>query len=339
MIFTEKPGQKKISETVSLAEILSPVKADLDRVEIYLSKWAESASPVIRKMARAAFRKPGKLIRPGLLLLVASQLGYKGPKRIAAAAAVEAVHTASLIHDDIIDSSDTRRGQKTIAQAYGEKLGLLLGDFFFIRSISNSVTAISPAITEYLAKVTEKMIEGEAEELAHMLDFSLQEKTYWHIIENKTACLFEATCLIAAELAGAPPGEKKALSVYGKNLGLAFQVVDDLMDITGSSEETGKPAFSDLREGRLTLPFILARNLSGQTSQNKLKRLIKESRENHRNLNKLLEWLESTGALSLTYHQAEQLIDKSKKSVEHLKATPYQQSLRQMADFILQRKY
>ncbi|MBC7364629.1 MAG: polyprenyl synthetase family protein, partial [Candidatus Aminicenantes bacterium] len=164
---------------MSLAEILFPVKRDLQQVEVYLSRWAESTSPAIRKMARAVFKKPGKLIRPGILLLAASHFGYKEKERITAAAAIEAIHTASLIHDDIIDGSSTRRGEKTIATVYGEKFSLLVGDFFFIRSITASVTAISPEITEYLTRATEKMIEGEAEELAHAFDFNLKEKTYW----------------------------------------------------------------------------------------------------------------------------------------------------------------
>ena len=339
MNFKERPGLKKSSEPVSLSEILSPVRKDLRQVEVYLSRWADSASPAIRKMARAAFQKPGKLIRPGILLLAASQLGYRGKKRIAAAAAVEAIHTASLIHDDIIDGSATRRGEKTMAAAYGEKFSLLLGDFFFIRSIAASVRAISPKITDYLTRVTEKMIEGEAEELAQAFNFNLEEKTYWYIVESKTASLFEATCLVAAELAGARPKDKKALSAYGKNLGLAFQVVDDLIDITGSPEETGKPAFSDLREGRMTLPFILAREAASTRDKNKLRQLVEKSRNNHGHLKELFVLLNQTGALQQAYDQAEKLVKKSKESINYLPPTPYSLSLLKMADFVLRRKY
>lgn len=339
MIYKNKADKIVSTEAVSLDEIFAPVKKDLKQVENFFLKWAENASPALKKMATAFFQKPGKLIRPGLLLLAASQLGYRDEKRIAAAAAVEAVHAASLIHDDLIDGSATRRGQQSLALAYGEKFGLLLGDFFFIKSIATSAAAISPASTQLLARVTEKMIEGEAEELAHMMDYSLDEKTYWHIIEYKTASLFETTCLIASELAGASEEDKRALATYGKNLGLAFQVIDDLIDITGSPEETGKPAFSDLREGRLTLPFILARDLAGPRIKRELKRLIEKSTDDRSRLNKLLDFLIKSGALELTYQRAEKLINHSKKSIKNMKETPYRRSLIQMADFVLLRKY
>lgn len=339
MNLNSKPAKKKNTEPVALAEIMAPVARDLKQVEIYLLKWADGTSPVMKKMVQAAFRNPGKLIRPGILLLTAAHLSYKGQKKIAAAAAIEAIHTASLIHDDIIDGSPFRRGKKTLAVAYGEKFGLLLGDFFFIKSIATSVTGISPVITEHLVRVTEKMIEGEAEELARMFDFNLEEEMYWRIIELKTASLFEATCLIAAELAGCPKTEKKALSEYGKNLGLAFQVVDDLIDITSSPKETGKPGFSDLREGRLTLPFILARDLADPRVKIRLKNLVQAKKHNRASLNELIALLENTGALKLTIKKAEKLIDKSKKSIMNLKDSPYRRSLIDMADFVLMRRY
>lgn len=339
MNLNSKPAKKENTEPASLAEIMAPVARDLKQVEIYLLKWADGTSPVMKKMVQAAFRNPGKLIRPGILLLTASHLGYKGSKKIAAAAAIEAIHTASLIHDDIIDGSSFRRGKKALAVAYGEKFGLLLGDFFFIKSIATSITGISPVIAEHLVQVTEKMIEGEAEELARIFDFNLEEEMYWRIIELKTASLFETTCLIAAELAGCPKIEKKALSEYGKNLGLAFQVIDDLIDITSSQKETGKPSFSDLREGRLTLPFILARDLAGSSVRIRLKNLLQAKKHNQTSLNELLELLESTGALSLTIRKAEKLIEKSKKSIMKLKETPYRWALINMADFVLTRRY
>lgn len=330
----------KTDAVPSLDEIFSPVSKELKAVEQVLQTWSEATSPAIKKMARQVLSRQGKLIRPGLLLLVTAHLGYKGKENIRTAAAVEAIHTASLIHDDIIDSSPTRRGQKTVVRVFGPGFSLLLGDYLFIRSISNSLAVSEKNITRILARVTEQMIEGEIEELAQSYNFNLTERQYHQIIRKKTAGLFQAICELACELGEAPEEDASALVAYGLNLGLTFQVIDDLLDLVGNPVETGKDRFSDLREGRVTLPVILAFKNSSPEMKNLMKLLLEKLRvkPEEKSFSDLLRLLENNGALELTFKQAEKLAERARRAVLKLVPSIYRQSLLGLVDFVLYRK-
>jgi len=324
----------------SLDMILQPVSSDLRKVEKLLRTWSEATSPVIMHMAGQVISSHGKLIRPGLLLLLAGYLDYRGNKKLQTAATVEAVHMASLIHDDIIDGSPTRRGQKTAVRVFGPGFSLLLGDYFFIKSIKNSLAVSSQKIPLLLAEATEQMIEGEMEELAQSYNFDLTESQYLQIIRKKTAGLFEATCEIACTIGHAPPKEKSVMLAYGLNLGLTFQVVDDLLDLAGNPAETGKDRFSDLREGRVTLPIIVALKNCGSGMRNRLKTALEKVKlkPEEKNFSQLLRLLEESRTLELTYAQAEELAEKARKAALKLKPSVYRQSLIELVDFVLSRK-
>jgi octaprenyl-diphosphate synthase len=332
-----KPKNKEAS---SLDEIFSPVSQDLRQVEKLLQVWYCATSPVIKKMASQVISSQGKLIRPGLLLLATGHLGYRGNEGVRTAAAVEAVHTASLIHDDIIDDSPTRRGQKTAARIFGTGFSLLLGDYLFIKSIGNSLAITRKNIPQILARVTEQMIEGEIDELAHSYNFNLTERQYFQIIRKKTAGLFQASCEIACTLDDAPKEEESALRLYGLNLGLTFQVVDDLLDLAGNPVETGKDRFSDLKEGRVTLPLILALKNSPPEIEPRLKTLLEKikSQPEENNLITLLRLIEKSGALNLTFKKAKRLAEGARRAANKLIPSIYRQSLLDLLDFVLYRK-
>ena len=326
-------------QNLSLDEIFSPVLGKLKSVENLLPTWSEDTSPQLKRMARKIISKQGKLIRPGILLLITGHLGYKGKKDIKAAAAIEAIHLASLIHDDIIDGSTTRRGKKTALQIFGPDFSLLLGDFFFIRSLAHSLAIDREKIPSLLTSVTQKMIEGEIEELTHAYDYDLSQAKYFKIIEKKTACLFQATCELACRLGRATKKETEALKKYGLNLGLVFQVVDDLLDLLGNPSETGKPGFLDLKEGRITLPIILIlKKADGRTRASLINWLDEIKHSSARmNLRPLLRLLQESRALEQTHDLAKSLAQKAKQSALALKPTVYRQLLLDLVDFVLYR--
>lgn len=324
----------------SLSEIFRPVSRRLSQVDRALRSWPGQTHPVLRRMAALTISRQGKLIRPGILLLITGHLGYRDGQDILLAAAVEGIHLASLIHDDIIDRSAYRRGEKTALQRFGPDFSLLLGDFFFIRSIARSLSVREKEIPGMLAEAARMMIEGEVEELAESYNFNLSRARYLRIIEKKTASLFQATCRLAGRLGRAGSKEAEALEEYGLNLGLAFQVTDDLLDLIGQPSKTGKPAFSDLREGRITLPVINALKQADRNLRRRLEsrlHLIKESKEAG-DWSELLELIKRTGALSETFRQAAGLSRKARRVVLELQPSIYRQSLLQLTDFVLWRE-
>lgn len=272
--------------------------------------------------------------------MITSHLGYKGKKDIILAAAIEAMHLASLIHDDIIDGSAYRRGEKTAVQKFGPDFSLLLGDFFFIRSIARTFSLEDPEIPRMIAATAQEMIEGEMEELEESYNFNLTLDRYLKIIEKKTASLFRTTCQLGCNLGRAGKKEEAVLVEYGLNLGLAFQVIDDLLDLVGQPEVTGKPAFSDLREGRITLPLIAALQHSEPAARRELKRRLEKISQNNARagISGLLTMMERSGAFRLTFEQARALAGKARQAALALRPSPHRQSLLQLVDFVLWRK-
>ncbi|MCX8160115.1 MAG: polyprenyl synthetase family protein [Candidatus Saccharicenans sp.] len=291
-------------------------------------------------MASRTISRRGKLIRPGILLLVTGHLGYRGHQDIFLAAAVEGIHLASLIHDDIIDRSTYRRGEKTALQKFGPDFSLLLGDFFFIRSIARSLSMKETEIPEMLAEAARMMIEGEIEELAESYNFNIGRRRYLKIIEKKTASLFQVTCQLACRLGRAGSAEAEALEEYGLNLGLAFQVIDDLLDLVGQPAQTGKPLFSDLKEGRVTLPLILALKKSDQAEHRKLTALLEAAKKKREEgvWPALSALIQNTGAIQETFRQAASFTARARSAAGRLSPSIYRQSLLQLTDFVLWRE-
>lgn len=324
----------------SLSEIFRPISRRLSRVDQVLRSCSGQTSPLLRRMADTTISRQGKLLRPGILLLITGHFGYRDGQDILLAAAVEGIHLASLIHDDIIDRTAYRRGEKTAWQRFGPDFSLLLGDFFFIGSIVRSLSVRAREIPQILAETARMMIEGEIEELAQSYNLRLSRARYLKIIEKKTASLFQTTCRLAGRLGQAGRKEAEALEKYGLNLGLAFQVIDDLLDLVGQPSKTGKPAFSDLREGRVTLPLINALKRADRNLRRELEsrlQAIKEYKEAGE-WPELIELINSTGALSQTFHQAIDFSRKARRAALELKPSPYRQSLLQLTDFVLWRE-
>jgi octaprenyl-diphosphate synthase len=245
------------SSIPGLAEIFEPVREELARVEREFARHLQSRVELIPEMGKYVQMGGGKRVRPAVLLMASRLCGYTGDRGVLNAAVVEFIHTATLVHDDIIDGAETRRGRLTAHARWGSDITVLLGDYLYIRSMAMALTQDTLEIVRLLCDVTLRMIEGELYQLTKAGDANITEAEHLEIIRRKTAFLFSGCAEIGAALGSAPPADRAALRDYGFDLGTAFQIVDDVLDYTADQSLLGKPLGGDLREGKVTLPVIL----------------------------------------------------------------------------------
>ena len=240
-----------------IKEVFGPVLARLDDVEVFIQREMERSLPMVREVAGYVLGSGGKRLRPALVLLISRMLGYTGEREVRYAAVVELIHTATLIHDDIIDGSDLRRGRPTANQRWGNQTTILVGDWLYSRSMDLCLEFADVEIMRRLTAATLQMTEGEilADRVRGRLD--LDEATYLDITRRKTAELFAAACALPALFQPSTLHLTERLTEFGRDLGLCFQLIDDLLDFTAARRDLGKPVMADLREGRATLPLLL----------------------------------------------------------------------------------
>ncbi len=230
----------------------------MHEVDQVIAQRLDSGVPLVGQVSRYIISAGGKRLRPALLLLICGALGFKGAQRFNLAAVVEFIHTATLLHDDVVDDSSLRRGNATANETFGNPASVLVGDFLYSRAFQMMVDAGSMRIMQVLADATNIIAEGEVMQLMHMHNAALDEAGYLQVIRSKTAKLFEASARVGAILAGASPDIEAACAEYGQAMGTAFQVIDDVLDYTGDTSIMGKNLGDDLREGKTTLPLIAA---------------------------------------------------------------------------------
>ena len=240
-----------------LAEIFEPVREELARVEREFARHLQSRVELIPEMGKYVQMGGGKRVRPAVLLMASRLCGYTGDRGVLNAAVVEFIHTATLVHDDIIDGAETRRGRLTAHARWGSDITVLLGDYLYIRSMAMALTQDTLEVVRLLCDVTLRMIEGELYQLTKAGDANITEAEHLEIIRRKTAFLFSGCAEIGAALGNAPAAQRAALRDYGFDLGTAFQIVDDVLDYMADASALGKPLGGDLREGKVTLPVIL----------------------------------------------------------------------------------
>ena len=320
-----------------LRELYGNIQDQLEDVEKKLRELACSSNPLIAEIGGYLFQKSGKRIRPALVLLCAGLFARRGQEAVLSAALVEFIHTASLLHDDIIDNSATRRGMTSVHAKWGPNVTVLLGDYLYIKTLSLSLGSRFQRLTAILTDVSARMIEGEIQEYVQSGNLKLAEKDYLDIIDRKTASLFSASCRIGGILGDASVEEEEALAAFGTNLGLCFQVIDDLLDYTGQAEDLGKPILSDLIEGRITLPLIDALRPNGRGDQDRIVRLLPEAKANPAARGEILEIIRSGPSLDYAFRTAEAYCRKAKSFLDVVPGGSYRQSLSLLADYILQR--
>ncbi len=306
---------------------------EVDRV---IAQRLDSGVPLVAQVSRYIISAGGKRLRPALLLLACGALGYKGEQRYNLAAVVEFIHTATLLHDDVVDDSALRRGNATANETFGNPASVLVGDFLYSRAFQMMVDAQNMRIMQVLADATNVIAEGEVLQLMNMHNASLDEVGYLQVIRSKTAKLFEASARVGAILAGGDAEMEEACANYGNALGTAFQVIDDVLDYDGDAAVMGKSLGDDLREGKATLPLIAAMQRGTQAER----ALIQSAIENGSvtELEAVIRIVRQTGSLDVARHAAALEAERAMAQARRLPAGVYVNSLLQLAALSLGRQ-
>jgi octaprenyl-diphosphate synthase len=329
--------KSRLKNNLSLNNLYHSILNDLDKVEKELELFIDSPNRLISEIGSYIFQNSGKKIRPALLLLCSKLFGYKGNENILMSALIETIHAASLIHDDIIDNSEVRRGRESIHSRWGPNITVLLGDFLYIKALGYSLQSQHRQVTKILTDISARMIEGELNEYCRSGNLDLAEEDYLDIIEKKTASLFSASCQIGGILGNASDEEEHCLMEYGTSLGMSFQIIDDLLDFTGDEKVLGKPVFSDLNEGRITLPLIYTMNNDGGMNRKRITAILKEKNLSKETQKEILEIIQSNGALDYTYKKAEEYSFKSREIISQFPESVHREALILIPEFFLTR--
>ena len=288
----------------------------MQRVDEVIRQRLASQVALINQISAYIVSAGGKRIRPRLVLLFAEALGFDGPARYELAATVEFIHTATLLHDDVVDESALRRGRATANAMFGNAASVLVGDFLYSRAFQMMVSVGNMRVLEVLADATNVIAEGEVLQLMNMHDPDLATDDYLRVIRYKTAKLFEASARLGAVIAGASAAVEESCAAFGRALGTAFQLIDDVLDYEGNSKELGKNVGDDLREGKPTLPLLIAMARSGEAERNMIRHAIEHGATTE--LPQILEIVRRTGALQATHDAAEAEADKARACLHDL---------------------
>lgn len=315
---------------------LSLITDDMREVDQVIAHRLASGVPLVGQISQYIIAAGGKRLRPALLLMVCGALGYQGTQRFNLAAVVEFIHTATLLHDDVVDASTLRRGRATANETFGNPASVLVGDFLYSRAFQMMVDAGQMRIMQILADATNVIAEGEVMQLMNMHDASLDEAGYLRVIRSKTAKLFEASARLAAVLAGTSPALEEACATYGQALGTAFQIIDDVLDYDGDASEMGKNLGDDLREGKATLPLIAAMQRGTSSEADTVRHAIENGSTEQ--LPAIVDIVRRTGALEVTRDAAAAEARRAISALEQVPANGYRAGLLQLAAQLLERR-
>jgi octaprenyl-diphosphate synthase len=316
-------------------QIQDLMKVDMKKVDDILINRLDTEVDLINQMSRYIITSGGKRLRPLLLLLCAKATGYEGKHHYPLAVVIELIHTATLLHDDVVDESNIRRGGDSANEIWGNAASVLVGDFLYSRAFEIMVEPDSMQIMRILSKATNMIAEGEVMQLLNIRNIGISQSDYYGVIERKTACLFKAACQIGAILSNTSKSTVKALGDYGLHLGNAFQVIDDVLDYESSTEIIGKEVGDDLAEGKITLPMIYALEKTSGAKNKLLKTAIKTSDTS--NINDIVSILNDVKAFEFTRLIAKNESNKAKKSLEDIPKSDYQEALSLLCELSLNR--
>lgn len=315
------------------------VADDMKAVNEAIVERMQSPVALIPQLAGHIVSAGGKRLRPMLTLASARLLDYQGDKHIGLAACVEFIHTATLLHDDVVDASDLRRGQESANAIWGNKSSVLVGDFLFSRSFELMVLADSLKVMEILSHASSVIAEGEVLQLMTANDTETTIDAYLEVIQAKTAQLFAAACHVGGLVAGASPEQEQALQDYGNNLGIAFQLIDDALDYSAQQAELGKTVGDDFKDGKLTLPVILAIERGSDEEKAFWKRTQEDQAFEEGDLSHALSLMEKHNTLNETVTRAETYGENAKSALSVFPDSPVKQALSDVVDFCIRRAY
>ncbi len=322
---------------MEIQEVYQLIDDDREAVDALIQRQLHSNIVLINQIGHYIINSGGKRLRPMLHLLVARACGYQGDQHLTLAAVVEFIHTATLLHDDVVDASELRRGQQSANAVWGNEASVLVGDFLYSRAFQMMVNIGQMRVMEILADATNTIAEGEVLQLLNCHDADTTEERYLDVIRYKTAKLFEAAAQLGAVLANRSPEEEAAMVRYGIHLGTAFQLIDDVLDYSADSAEIGKNIGDDLAEGKPTLPLIYAMR-TGTAEQ---AAAVREAIENggRERIKEIMTAIESTGAIAYTSRSAEVEAQKALEALAILPDSPYKEALAVLAKFAVERSY
>jgi octaprenyl-diphosphate synthase len=319
-------------------EIFDLVRDDLVLVEEELARQSDTAFPAVSEITAYLLGGGGKRLRPALLLLSANYAGRKDRSAIRLAAVVELLHSATLIHDDVIDSAGTRRGRPSANSKWGNHRSVLTGDWLYMQSFQMALEERNFRILDILIDLTRKMVEGELIQLAKIGRIDVTEEDALQLATYKTACLFSGCARLGAVLGGLDAREEQALANYGRYAGLAFQLVDDLLDFTASTQQLGKPVLSDLKEGKVTLPLIYAMENGHREARELVARVLAEKEFDSVRPETIVALVQDSGALDRARQLAQDYACRAKACLSGRNDSEYARALATLPDFILERE-
>ena len=322
---------------MTIDQINQLIADDLEQLNACIQTRLQSEVVLINQIGTHIINSGGKRLRPIIHLLSARALAYSGSQHIDLAAIIEFIHTATLLHDDVVDNSDLRRGQDTANALWGNAASVLVGDFLYSRAFEMMVEIDRMQIMAILSRATNTIAEGEVLQLLNCHDPDTTEERYLEVIHNKTAKLFESASELAAVICDRPEAEQQAMAKYGMHLGCAFQLIDDVLDYTSSAEDMGKNLGDDLAEGKPTLPLIYAMRNGSAEQKNMIRKAIEEGGLEH--ISEIHSAIHATGAIDYTAKCAENESQLAIQAVQKLADSPYKEALVFLAHFAVNRSH
>ncbi len=325
--------------SLTIKEVFDLVRADLEKVEEEFRLQSISSVQPITEIGQYLRGGGGKRLRPALVLLSSKLCGFEGPAAIRLGTVVELIHTATLVHDDVIDQADTRRGRPSTNSRWGNHLSVLAGDWLYMQAFNIALAERNFKILDLCIALTQAMVEGELLQLTWQRRIDVPEDVYFELTYRKTACLFSVCLRLGAVLAGRSEEEERLLGAYGHNFGLSFQLIDDLLDFTSSEEILGKPIRNDLREGKVTLPLIYLLQRCGREEAQKVMSVLEDGGFNSAGFSEILDLIDRYNTLQAAREKAQEFAQKAKRCLETFPDTPYKDALRSLPDFMLDREF
>jgi octaprenyl-diphosphate synthase len=332
-------GLGKLGQTLTAREIFKLVKKDLERVEREITLESVASVDAVTTISRYLQDGGGKRLRPILVLLASRLVGSVTDGSIRMAAVVEMIHAATLVHDDVIDIAQTRRGRPSSNAIWGNHTCVLAGDWLYMQAFQMALRERNFHVLDLLIALTQMMVEGELLQLERIGKIDISEADYMQLVDRKTASLFSACARLGAMMGGADEATEARLGEFAWNLGIAFQLVDDILDFTSHENVLGKPVGSDLREGKVTLPLIYALEEASDEERQCVDRVLKEGNYNQSPFSNILGMIERRGGLDRVRERAQSFTDKARAMVTEFPESPYQRALAALTDLVTERDH
>ena len=323
---------KNTTEQNSFMPFTRPVQADLDLFDQKLGDYLRGDSPLIASIARHLLRTKGKRMRPAFVFLSSRAADNFNEHSVDASLAIELIHTATLLHDDVVDESDLRRGQETVNAKWTNLISVLMGDYLFAKAFRIMVDTGSIDLIDAISRATERVSVGELRQIEETGNYSLSEDEYLDIIANKTASLFNVSCETGPILMKRSASDRERFAEFGEKIGTAFQIADDLLDFVGNAELTGKEPGNDVLNGKVTLPLIYALKQVGEASSRELVERLRKHRDED-TFRRVHEFISENGGLEYAYKRADELCQQGLDSIKPIEASVYYESLVEIVHF------